>query len=154
MRNKFNEQLVELNNEMISMGIMIEKSISKTVEALNNGNIELAGKIMEGDEQVDRAQKKIENICFNLIVEQQPVAKDLRTITAALKMVTDMERIGDHAADISEITAKGSISVPVAERVSTSNIGSAALTFEPSSTRSHASPSYFAPAATWQLKQL
>lgn len=104
MRNKFNEQLIDLNNEMISMGIMIEKSISKTVEALNNGNIELARKIMEGDEQVDRAQKKIENICFNLIVEQQPVAKDLRTITAALKMVTDMERIGDHAADISEIT--------------------------------------------------
>ena len=114
MRNKFNEQLVELNNEMISMGIMIEKSISKTVEALNNGDIELAGKIMEGDEQVDRAQKKIENICFNLIVEQQPVAKDLRTITAALKMVTDMERIGDHAADISEITvflAKNNIKV-------------------------------------------
>ena len=108
MRNKFNEQLVELNNEMISMGIMIEKSISKTVEALNNGDIELAGKIMEGDEQVDRAQKKIENICFNLI------AKDLRTITAALKMVTDMERIGDHAADISEITvflAKNNIKV-------------------------------------------
>lgn len=104
MRNKFNEQLVELNNEMISMGIMIEKSISRTVEALNNDDIELAKKIMEGDEQVDRAQKKIENICFNLIVEQQPVAKDLRTITAALKMVTDMERIGDHAADISEIT--------------------------------------------------
>ena len=100
MRNKFNEQLVELNNEMISMGIMIEKSISKTVEALNNGDIELAGEIMEGDEQVDRAQKKIENICFNLIVEQQPVAKDLRTITAALKMVTDMERIGDHAAEL------------------------------------------------------
>ncbi len=114
MRNKFNEQLVELNNEMISMGIMIEKSISKTVEALNNGDIELARKIMEGDEQVDRAQKKIENICFNLIVEQQPVAKDLRTITAALKMVTDMERIGDHAADISEITvflAKNNIKV-------------------------------------------
>ena len=114
MRNKFNEQLVELNNEMISMGIMIEKSISKTVEALNNGDIELAGKIMEGDEQVDHAQKKIENICFNLIVEQQPVAKDLRTITAALKMVTDMERIGDHAADISEITvflAKNNIKV-------------------------------------------
>ena len=104
MRNKFNEQLVELNNEMISMGIMIEKSISRTVEALNNGDIELARKIMEGDEQVDRAQKKIENICFNLIVEQQPVAKDLRTITAALKMVTDMERIGDHASDISEMT--------------------------------------------------
>ena len=62
MRNKFNEQLVELNNEMISMGIMIEKSISRTVEALNNGDIELARKIMEGDEQVDRAQKKIENI--------------------------------------------------------------------------------------------
>ena len=58
------------------------------------------------DEEIDREQKTIENICFNLLIQQQPVAKDLRTITAALKMVTDMERIGDQAADIGEITIK------------------------------------------------
>ena len=60
--------------------------------------------IMEGDAEIDRLQKKIENICFNLLIQQQPVATDLRNVTAAMKMVTDMERIGDHAADISEIT--------------------------------------------------
>ena len=59
---------------------------------------------MEGDSEIDREQKKIESLCFNLLMQQQPVARDLRTISAAMKMVTDMERIGDHAADISEMT--------------------------------------------------
>lgn len=104
MRGKFDEQLAELNKEMINMGVMIENSIAKAVEALVNRDQELAEKIMEEDILVDRAQKKIENICFNLLIRQQPVARDLRTITAAMKMVTDMERIGDHAADISEMT--------------------------------------------------
>ena len=104
MRSKFDEQLAELNQEMIQMGVMIEKSIAKAVEALVNGNKELARTIMEEDELVDRAQKRIEGICFNLLIQQQPVARELRTITAAMKMVTDMERIGDHAADISEIS--------------------------------------------------
>lgn len=104
MRSKFDEQLAELNNEMINMGIMIEQSISKAIEALNKRDEVLAKEIMEGDSRIDQAQKKIENICFNLLIQQQPVASDLRTITAALKMVTDMERIGDHAADISEMT--------------------------------------------------
>lgn len=104
MRSKFDEQLAELNQEMIQMGVMIEKSIAKAVEALVKGNKELARTIMEEDELVDRAQKRIEGICFNLLIQQQPVARDLRTITAAMKMVTDMERIGDHAADISEIS--------------------------------------------------
>ena len=104
MRSKFDEQLAELNNEMINMGIMIEKSISKAIEALNKRDEVLAKEIMEGDSRIDQAQKKIENICFNLLIQQQPVASDLRTITAAMKMVTDMERIGDHAADISEMT--------------------------------------------------
>ncbi len=64
----------------------------------------LQKKIMNSDSDVDHEQKKIENICFNLLMQQQPVARDLRVISAAMKMVTDMERIGDHAADISEIT--------------------------------------------------
>lgn len=104
MRSKFDEQLAELNREMIDMGIMIENSIARAVEALSKKDEELAEKIMEEDALVDRAQKRIESICFNLLIQQQPVAKDLRTITAAMKMVTDMERIGDHAADISEMT--------------------------------------------------
>ena len=104
MRSKFDEQLAELNREMIDMGIMIENSIAKAVEALSKKDEELAERILEEDALVDRAQKRIESICFNLLIQQQPVAKDLRTITAAMKMVTDMERIGDHAADISEIT--------------------------------------------------
>lgn len=104
MRSKFDEQLSELNSEMIKMGTMIEANIAKAVDALYRCDTVLAKKIMEGDEEVDRAQKKIESICFNLLIRQQPVARDLRVVTAALKMVTDMERIGDHAADICEMT--------------------------------------------------
>lgn len=104
MRNKFDEQLSVLNNSMIEMGGMIVQSISRAIEALTCGDMELAKKIMEDDANVDRLQKRIESICFDLLIRQQPVARDLRTITAAMKMVTDMERIGDHAADISEMT--------------------------------------------------
>lgn len=104
MRNKFDEQLLELNQEMTKMGNMIEESIAKAVEALYKRDNDLAKQIMESDTKIDRAQKKIEDICFNLLIQQQPVARDLRNITAAMKMVTDMERIGDYAADISEMS--------------------------------------------------
>lgn len=104
MRYKFDEQLAELNRELIEMGNTIVRSISQAIEALTSGNIELARTIMEADILVDQRQKKIEGLCFNLLIQQQPVARDLRTVTAAMKMVTDMERIGDHAADISEVT--------------------------------------------------
>lgn len=104
MRAKFEEQLNMLNQEMMHMGTMIESSIQRAIEALIAQNVELAKAIMESDEEVDREQKKIENLCFNLLMQQQPVARDLRVISAAMKMVTDMERIGDHAADISEMT--------------------------------------------------
>ena len=104
MRNKFNEQLLELNKEMIEMGNKIIDSIKMAIAALESSDTEKAKMIMEGDAEIDRLQKKIENICFNLLIQQQPVATDLRNVTAAMKMVTDMERIGDHAADISEIT--------------------------------------------------
>lgn len=104
MRSKFDEQLLELNKEMIEMGNMIILSIKNAIEALITGDEKKAWAIMEGDTAVDHLQKKIEGVCFNLLIQQQPVAKDLRTVTAAMKMVTDMERIGDHAADISEIT--------------------------------------------------
>lgn len=104
MRSKFDEQLQELNNEMIEMGRMIVQSIAMAIEALTNKDEKLAKQIMEGDSEIDRAQKRIESICFQLLIRQQPVARDLRVVTAAMKMVTDMERIGDHAADISEMT--------------------------------------------------
>ena len=104
MRSKFDEQLLELNKEMIEMGNKIVQSIKNAIEALIARDEKMARAIMEGDVERDHLQKKIEGICFNLLIQQQPVARDLRNVTAALKMVTDMERIGDHAADISEIT--------------------------------------------------
>ncbi len=104
MRSKFDEQLAQLNNQMIDMGHKIVDAISKSIEALENNNQELARNIMDNDTEIDHLQKIIENTCFNLLIQQQPVARDLRTVTAAMKMVTDMERIGDHAADISEMT--------------------------------------------------
>ena len=104
MRTKFDEQLHMLNQEMMHMGSMIEEKIQKAIEALIGQNRSLAKKIMDGDCEVDREQKKIENICFNLLMQQQPVARDLRVISAAMKMVTDMESIGYYAADISEMT--------------------------------------------------
>ena len=104
MRSKFDEQLNNLNQLMIQMGTAIEENISDSIDAFVKQDVELAREIMARDQEVDRMQKEIESLCFNLLIQQQPVAKDLRTITAAMKMVTDMERIGDHAADISEMT--------------------------------------------------
>ncbi len=104
MRMRFDEQLRQLNSEMTLMGHLIEKAIQDTIEAFFDQNVEKAKQTMKDDELVDQEQKKIENICFQLLIQQQPVARDLRVITAAMKMVTDMERIGDHAADISELT--------------------------------------------------
>ena len=102
MRAKFDEQLHMLNQEMMHMGSMIEDKIQKAIEALIGQNSVLAKEIMEADNEVDREQKKIENICFNLLMQQQPVARDLRVISAAMKMVTDMERIGDHAENVAD----------------------------------------------------
>ena len=104
MRTKFDEQLYTLGQEMTRMGSQIETAIQDAVQALLNRDVDAARQIMSEDVLVDQSQKRIENICFQLLIQQQPVARDLRTITAALKMVTDMERIGDHAADISELT--------------------------------------------------
>ena len=104
MRSKFDEQLGKLNNEMIDMGNLIISNITSAIRAMKNKDRELALQIIRKDAEVDSAQKRIESTCFNLLIQQQPVARDLRTVTAAMKMVTDMERIGDHAADISEIT--------------------------------------------------
>lgn len=104
MRSKFDEQLNILNLKLIQMGQAIEKNIQDAVEALVNGNVDKANQIISADDDIDKMQREIESICFGLLIQQQPVAKDLRLITAAMKMVTDMERIGDHAVDISEMT--------------------------------------------------
>ena len=103
MRIRFDEQLEQLNEEMNNMGNMIEASIGNAVKALMKQDEELAKKTMAGDEKIDRTERKIEDLCLRLLLQQQPVARDLRNISSALKMVTDMERIGDHATDISEL---------------------------------------------------
>lgn len=113
MRIRFDEQLKQLNKEMINMGTMIEESIGDAVKALMKQDVELAQKVMAGDEEIDRTERKIEDLCLRLLLQQQPVARDLRNISAALKMVTDMERIGDQATDIAEILNTGSVHIPV-----------------------------------------
>ena len=104
MRTKFEKQLAELNNALIEMGSEIEFSIKNAIKALLELDVELARKVIANDDEIDAKEKEIESMCFKLLLQQQPVAGDLRAISAALKMITDMERIGDQAADISEIT--------------------------------------------------
>ena len=103
MRNKFETQLEELNRELIHMGALVEESIDSAVKALCNQDKEEAKKAIAFDRRIDYKEKEIEDLCLKLILQQQPVARDLRQISAALKMITDMERIGDQAADISDI---------------------------------------------------
>lgn len=104
MRNRFDRQLEQLNAEMVEMGAMIEQAIETAVTALVTQDVEKAKNAIEADDEIDRQEREIESLCLKLLLQQQPVAKDLRQISSALKMITDMERIGDHAADISEIT--------------------------------------------------
>ncbi len=103
MRTRFENQLEELSYELIEMGSLVESAINGAVEALIKQDAEMAKKTIEFDVNIDRKEQDIENMCLKLLLQQQPVARDLRLISAALKMITDMERIGDQAADISEI---------------------------------------------------
>lgn len=104
MRNRFDRQLLELNNGLIEMGSLIEKAIEMAIAALVKQDVERAQEAIRFDEEVDQQERAIESLCMKLLLQQQPVAKDLRLISSALKMITDMERIGDHAADISEMS--------------------------------------------------
>lgn len=104
VRERFDKQLKDLNDLLIEMGNAVESSIKVSVEALIGQNTELAKSVIEGDREVDELEKEIESKCLKLLLQQQPVASDLRMISAALKIITDMERIGDQAADIAEIT--------------------------------------------------
>ncbi len=103
MRSKFDEELTLLNRELIDMGARCEEAIAVAVTALVNGDLKLAGQVKEIGGQVDQCERQIESLCLKLLLRQQPVARDLRQISAALKMVTDMERIGDQAVEIASI---------------------------------------------------
>lgn len=120
MRSRFDEQLEQLNREMITMGMLCENAIEKAAQALLENDPELAGRLPELQTQVNHKEREIENICLRLLLHQQPVAKDLRTVSAALKMVTDIERIGDQSTDIAEIISMSHIhgvdeSLPIRE---------------------------------------
>ena len=103
MRNRFDEQLAQLNHEMIEMGALCEEVIALASKALTESDRTLAKKVAPVDSEIDRKERDIESLCLRLLLQQQPVARDLRQISAALKMITDMERIGDQADDIAEI---------------------------------------------------
>ena len=103
MRNKFDHQLEKLNLELITMGALCEDAISASVKGLLDDNDELCQKAVSTEEEINRKERDIESICMKLLLEQQPVARDLRVISSALKMISDMERIGDQAYDIAEI---------------------------------------------------
>lgn len=103
MRSRFDEQLALLNKEMILMGALCEEIITKVMKALTEEDTQLFGKIAELGAEIDQKERTIETMCLKLLLQQQPVAGDLRQISAALKMITDMERIGDQAEDIAEI---------------------------------------------------
>ena len=104
MRSKLDEQLNELNDALIEMGSIVKQAIANADKALIEQNVALAQEIMESDDEIDNKEKEIESLCLKLIIRQQPVAGDLRLVSAVLKIITDLERIGDHAKDISELT--------------------------------------------------
>ena len=116
MRDKFNEQLEQLNVELIKMGALCEEGISASTKALLEQDDALRETAIAAERETDQKERDIENLCMRMLLQQQPVAGDLRAISAALKMISDMERIGDQAADIAEIT-KYVANSPVVSRV-------------------------------------
>ena len=103
MRNRFDEQLHTLNHELLEMGALIERAIRSATDALVKQDVEAALQAIAADKEVNQVERDIESLCMKLLLQQQPVARDLRLISSALKMITDMERIGDQAADIAEL---------------------------------------------------
>ena len=112
MRNRFDRQLEELHVELIEMGSMCEDVIRKTSKLLQSGDAKVAKEIRKEDSNIDEQERLVESLCLKLLLQQQPVAKDLRKVSAALKMITDMERIGDQTSDIAEIIETTDFSVP------------------------------------------
>lgn len=115
MRERYGEQLKQLQNEVLELGMLCEKAIMKTCRLLNSEEMRalLVKEISALEKEIDTKEHFVESTCIRLLLRQQPVAADLRRISAALKLVTDMERIGDQATDIAEILQTGSIDVPV-----------------------------------------
>ena len=104
MRNRFDEQLEQLNVELIKMGALCEESISCAVKALfDEKSAAMIDKVNANEQDIDHLERDIEALCMKLLLQQQPVARDLRTVSSALKMISDMERIGDQSQDIAEI---------------------------------------------------
>ena len=104
MRSRFEEQLVHLNSSLIEMGALVEQAIADANKALIEQDVDLAQRIIEADDAIDNKEKEIESLCLKLLLQQHPVAGDLRLVSSVLKIITDLERIGDHASDISEMT--------------------------------------------------
>lgn len=104
MRNRFDEQLERLYTELIRMGALCEDAISQAAKSLELSSKELRDLVFETEREIDRKEREIESMCMRLILQQQPVAGDLRMISSALRMISDMERIGDQAADIAEMS--------------------------------------------------
>ena len=103
MRNRFDQQLEKLNVELVTMGALCEDALTYAIRALFDRESDMAERAEEAEKQIDQMEREIEAICMRLLLQQQPVARDLRVISSALKMIGDMERIGDQAADIAEI---------------------------------------------------
>ena len=106
LRTRFDKQLANLNSLLVEMGTLVERAIADANRALIGRDAALAKQAIAMDDEIDRKEKEIEKLCLKIIMQQQPVAGDLRLVSAVLKITTDLERIGDHAADISEITAR------------------------------------------------
>ena len=103
MRNVYNEQLRMLHQNMTEMGAQCESAVSLAVQAVTLGSEELAARVFEVDAGIDKMERDIESLCLKLLLKQQPVASDLRDISSALKMISDLERIGDQASDIADL---------------------------------------------------
>ena len=101
-RVEFNKDMQQLHQEIIRMGALVEQAINDAVRALTDMDIETAQKVIDGDDQIDEMERAIDRHCIEIIARQQPVASDLRDVTSTLKLITDLERIADHASDISE----------------------------------------------------
>lgn len=106
MRNRFNEQLLQLNNELITMGALCEEAIGNAAKYLTENDNILKHNVYEAEKQINQKERDIETLCMRLLLQQQPVAKDLRTISSALEIISNMERIGDQSFDITEILEK------------------------------------------------
>ena len=111
MRSRFDQQLMQLKEMMVQTGELCEQAISQTMVALSSSSDEIAREVIRADAQIDQMERDIEHLCLKLLLQQQPVAGDLRQVSAALKMITDMERIGDQAADIAEIVKSTDMSL-------------------------------------------